>query len=128
MKNLRIRQAILLHSSFVRNSISLSRPVQSPHMSSLLAIYAFALGAVVGSFLNVVIHRYPREESIVFPASHCPNCKTPIRWYDNIPILSYLILAGRCRSCAVPISPRYPLVELPTALLSLATLQRTGPT
>ena len=97
-------------------------------MSTLLAIYAFALGAIVGSFLNVVIHRYPRQESIVFPASHCPNCRTPIRWYDNIPILSYLVLAGRCRSCAVPISPRYPLVELANALFYLAVFQRTGAT
>jgi len=97
-------------------------------MSLLLGFYAFAIGAVIGSFLNVVIHRYPREESIVFPASHCPNCNTPIRAYDNIPLLSYAILRGRCRSCAAPISPRYPLVELANALFYLAIFMRVGPT
>jgi len=94
----------------------------------LLRFYAFAMGAIVGSFLNVVIHRYPREESIVFPSSHCPHCNTPIRWYDNIPILSYLALRARCRSCKAPISPRYPLVELANALFYLAVFLRTGPT
>jgi leader peptidase (prepilin peptidase)/N-methyltransferase len=89
-------------------------------------IFAFALGAIVGSFLNVVIHRYPREESIVFPASHCPNCNTPIKAYDNIPILSYLWLGARCRACREPISIRYPLVELANALFYVAVLQRTG--
>jgi leader peptidase (prepilin peptidase)/N-methyltransferase len=95
-------------------------------MTTLLAFYAFASGAVIGSFLNVVIHRYPREESLVFPPSHCPNCNTNIRWFDNIPILSYLILGARCRSCKVPISPRYPLIELANALFYLAIFQRTG--
>ena len=66
-------------------------------MFGLLALFAFALGAIVGSFLNVVIHRYPRGESIVFPASHCPHCFTRIRWYDNFPVLSYIVLLGRCR-------------------------------
>ena len=97
-------------------------------MIMLLAIYAFALGAVVGSFLNVVIHRWPREESIVFPGSHCPRCNTPIRWYDNVPIASWLILRGRCRSCREPIAARYPLVELANALFYLAIYLRTGPT
>ena len=97
-------------------------------MPFLLAFYAFGMGAIVGSFLNVVIHRYPREESIVFPASHCPKCNTPIRWYDNIPILSYLALGARCRTCKAPISPRYPLVELANALFYLAVFLRTGPT
>jgi len=95
-------------------------------MTFLLAFYAFAAGAVVGSFLNVVIHRYPREESIVFPPSHCPNCDARIRWFDNIPLLSYLLLFGRCRGCSVPISPRYPLIELANALFYLAIFQRTG--
>src|SRR2546427_573843 len=62
-------------------------------MPSLLAFYAFALGAIVGSFLNVVIYRYPRQESIVFPGSHCPSCHAAIRWFDNIPIVSFLILS-----------------------------------
>jgi len=95
-------------------------------MTFLLAFYAFAIGAVVGSFLNVVIHRYPREESIVFPPSHCPNCNTNIRWFDNIPIVSYLVLGARCRNCRVPISPRYPLIELANGLFYLAVFQRTG--
>ena len=95
-------------------------------MSLLLPIYAFAVGAIVGSFLNVVIHRYPREESIVFPASKCPQCSTPIKAYDNIPILSYIILGGRCRACRAPISMRYPLVELANALFYLAIFYRTG--
>lgn len=97
-------------------------------MPFLLQFYAFAMGAIVGSFLNVVIHRYPREESIVFPASHCPKCDTPIRWYDNIPILSFLVLRARCRACRAPISMRYPLVELANGLFYLAAFLHTGPT
>lgn len=95
-------------------------------MSLLLPIYAFAIGAIVGSFLNVVIHRYPREESIVFPPSKCPQCSTAIKPYDNIPIISYAILRGRCRACRAPISMRYPLVELANALFYLAIFYRTG--
>ena len=97
-------------------------------MSALLAFYAFALGAVVGSFLNVVIHRYPRGESIVFPGSHCPHCNAAIRWYDNLPILSFLILRARCRACHAPIAARYVLVEMANALFYLAIFLRTGPT
>ena len=92
-----------------------------------LAIFAFALGAIVGSFLNVVIHRYPREESIVFPPSHCPECDAAIRWYDNVPVLSFAVLGGRCRACREPISWRYPLVELANALFYLAIFLYTGP-
>ena len=95
-------------------------------MTSLLALYALATGAIIGSFLNVVIHRYPREESIVFPPSHCPHCNYRIRWFDNVPVLSYLVLLGRCRNCRVPISLRYPLIELANALFYLAIFQRTG--
>ena len=69
------------------------------------------LGLLVGSFLNVVIYRLPRGESLNRPRSHCPSCGTPIRPYDNVPVVSWLLLRGRCRSCAAPISPRYPLVE-----------------
>jgi leader peptidase (prepilin peptidase)/N-methyltransferase len=94
----------------------------------LLPFYAFALGAVVGSFLNVVIHRYPRGESIVFPGSHCPHCNAAIRWYDNLPILSFLILRARCRACHAPIAARYVLVEMANALFYLAIFLRTGPT
>jgi leader peptidase (prepilin peptidase)/N-methyltransferase len=99
-------------------------PYNRLSMQLLLEVYAFALGAIIGSFLNVVIHRYPRSESIVFPASHCPNCNAPIRGYDNIPIVSFLVLAGRCRNCRVPISPRYLLIELANALFYLAIYQR----
>jgi leader peptidase (prepilin peptidase)/N-methyltransferase len=97
-------------------------------MTALIGFYAFAIGATVGSFLNVVIHRYPREESIVFPGSHCPHCNAAIRWYDNIPILSFAILLGRCRACGEAIAWRYPLVELANALFYLATFLFTGPT
>ena len=86
----------------------------------------FALGAVIGSFLNVVIHRYPREESIVFPPSRCPHCSVPIRPYDNVPILAWLWLLGRCRACHASIDMRYPLVELANALFYVAVFQRTG--
>jgi leader peptidase (prepilin peptidase) / N-methyltransferase len=86
----------------------------------------FALGAIIGSFLNVVIHRYPREESIVFPPSHCPHCATNIKPYDNVPILAWLWLRGRCRACHGPIDARYPLVELANALFYVAVFQRTG--
>lgn len=82
---------------------------------------------MIGSFLNVVIHRYPREESIVFPPSHCPACDAPIRWFDNVPLLSFAILLGRCRACRQPISWRYPLVELANALFYLAIFLHTGP-
>jgi leader peptidase (prepilin peptidase) / N-methyltransferase len=79
--------------------------------------FAGVLGAIVGSFLNVVAYRLPRHESLLGPASHCPSCGTPVKPYDNIPILSFLLLRGRCRSCAATISPRYPLVEALTAAL-----------
>lgn len=80
-------------------------------------IFVTACGALIGSFLNVVIHRVPREESIVFPNSRCPECGAAIKPYDNIPVLSYLVLGGRCRACHIKISPRYPAVEAFTALL-----------
>jgi leader peptidase (prepilin peptidase)/N-methyltransferase len=86
-----------------------------------------AFGLVVGSFLNVVIHRVPLGESIVFPGSHCPGCNEPISPFDNIPVLSYLLLRGRCRRCKVWISPRYPLVELLTGLLFVGVLWRFDP-
>ena len=84
--------------------------------------FAGVLGAIFGSFLNVVIHRLPRHESVVSPASHCPGCDTPVRPYDNIPILSWLLLRGRCRGCSEPISPRYPLVEGGTAALCVGAV------
>src|SRR5688572_9585573 len=90
-------------------------------------VVAFTFGLIVGSFLNVVIHRLPRDESIVHPSSHCPLCQTPVRWYDNVPLLSYLWLRGRCRGCSAPISLRYPLVELLTGFLFAAVALRFGP-
>lgn len=79
-------------------------------------LIAGLFGALVGSFLNVCIYRLPRRESIVWPGSHCPACSQPIAWYDNIPMVSYLILAGRCRNCKTPISWRYPAVEVLNAI------------
>jgi leader peptidase (prepilin peptidase)/N-methyltransferase len=84
--------------------------------------FAGVLGAIAGSFLNVVTYRLPRHESVVRPASHCPNCGTPVRPYDNIPVLSYLLLRGRCRNCSVKISRRYPLVEAATAALCVGAV------
>jgi leader peptidase (prepilin peptidase)/N-methyltransferase len=97
-------------------------------MTWLFLFGAFALGALVGSFLNVVIHRYPREESVVFPPSHCGTCGAHVKPYDNVPILSYLWLRGRCRACREPFSARYPLVELANGLFYVAVFQRTGMT
>jgi leader peptidase (prepilin peptidase)/N-methyltransferase len=91
-----------------------------------LYIIAFVLGAVVGSFLNVCIYRIPRTLSIVFPSSRCPSCSNPIKPYDNIPIVSYLLLGGRCRVCRAKISFRYPLVELLNAALYVLVLWRFG--
>jgi leader peptidase (prepilin peptidase)/N-methyltransferase len=92
----------------------------------LAAAIAFLYGSVYGSFLNVAVHRLPREESLVRPRSRCPRCHKPISWYDNVPILSWLILGGRCRNCRKPISARYPVVEAAAGLLA-AALQRRWP-
>ena len=94
----------------------------------MLVMISIIFGALIGSFLNVCISRLPREESIVTPGSHCPQCKTPIRFYDNIPLLSYLLLGGKCRNCHNPISLQYPLVEGITAGMSLLLFLRFGPT
>src|SRR5690349_25166862 len=93
---------------------------------SIAYLFVFIFGAMVGSFLNVVIHRVPNEESIVFPNSACPKCRTPIHTYDNIPVVSWLILGGKCRSCAALISPRYPAVELLTAILFVLIVWQVG--
>ncbi|HYV00219.1 MAG TPA: prepilin peptidase [Pyrinomonadaceae bacterium] len=92
----------------------------------LILVVAGILGAVIGSFLNVVIHRVPREESIVLPSSRCPSCGAEISFYDNVPVLSYLMLGGRCRSCKVHISARYPAVEALTALLWVTVAWHDG--
>lgn len=83
-----------------------------------LALFALPLGLIIGSFLNVCIARLPKDESIVFPPSKCPSCGAPIRAYDNIPLLSYLLLRGRCRACRGPISFKYPFVEAVTGLVT----------
>ena len=97
------------------------------YLSPMLFIASIIFGAIVGSFLNVCILRIPEGKSIIYPASHCPKCQSPIMWYDNIPIISYFILTGKCRNCRGPISFRYHLVELLTALLSLAAMIMFGP-
>ena len=81
-------------------------------------VVAFLYGSIYGSFLNVVVHRLPREESLVRPRSRCPRCRAQIAWFDNIPVLSWLALRGRCRSCRRPISARYPLVEAAVGALA----------
>ena len=83
-------------------------------------------GLIFGSFLNVCIVRLPRKQSILVPRSHCPLCNHPIRWFDNIPLVSYLLLRGRCRDCHARISPQYAVVEALTALLLIATFRRFG--
>ena len=92
----------------------------------ILSFFAFGMGACMASFLNVVIWRVPRDESIVSPPSHCPTCKAPIKWYQNIPILSWLCLRGKCATCKAPISPRYIFVEFLGGLLFLAAFWRYG--
>ena len=89
-------------------------------MDPVLAIAAFAFGLIFGSFLNVCIYRLPRNLSVVMPGSACPHCQRPIRFYDNVPVLSWIFLLGRCRNCKAPISPRYLVVELLTGGLFLA--------
>src|SRR5436190_14663931 len=96
-------------------------------MPVAFSIWVFAIGAVVGSFLNVVIARVPKGQSIVSPGSRCPRCGSPIAWYDNLPILSFILLRARCRKCGLPISPRYPLVELLTGVLAVAVFRHDGP-
>lgn len=89
-------------------------------------VLLFVMGASIGSFLNVVIYRVPLGESIVFPGSHCPRCGAAIRWWNNLPILSWFLLRGRCASCGAAISFRYPVVEFLNALLWLLLLTRYG--
>ena len=92
----------------------------------ILYIFIFIFGAVIGSFLNVCIYRIPQGLSIVRPSSRCTSCGTPIKFYDNIPILSYMLLAGKCRYCKAGLSIRYPLVELLNAVLYVIVLSRFG--
>src|ERR1041384_1298954 len=99
-------------------------PLLLPFPLLLCGVVAF--GFAIGSFLNVVIHRVPRDESIVFPHSRCPQCDAAIRPYDNVPVISYLILRGRCRNCRAPISARYPAVEALTGVLFALTFWHDG--
>lgn len=92
----------------------------------MIAIFVFLYGLVVGSFVNVCAYRIPKKQSIISPASYCPHCKEPVKAYDNIPLVSYIWLRGKCRNCQKPISVRYPLVELTTGLLFLATYYVIG--
>jgi leader peptidase (prepilin peptidase)/N-methyltransferase len=92
----------------------------------LKGFLVFAVGSLLGSFLNVLIYRLPREKSIVWPGSKCPKCNTAIAGYDNVPVLSWLILGGKCRSCKEKINIRYPLIELLTATLLFLTYRNFG--
>jgi len=92
----------------------------------LIAAFAGVLGLLLGSFLNVCTLRWPSEESVVSPPSHCPGCGSEIRWYDNIPLLSYAMLRGKCRFCGASISPQYPMVELATGLIWAGTFLHYG--
>lgn len=108
------------------NSLQIALPDFTLLPPAFIYIVVGLFGAIVGSFLNVVIHRLPREESIVLPHSKCPSCGAAIAFYDNIPVLSYLALRGRCRSCKAGISARYPAVELLTVLLWVAVARHDG--
>jgi leader peptidase (prepilin peptidase)/N-methyltransferase len=92
----------------------------------MIPFFFFLFGIVIGSFLNVCITRIPEDESIVFPASRCPRCKTAIKPYDNIPIFGWLILRGKCRTCSLPISPMYPIIEFLTGVLFVLTYWSFG--
>ena len=96
--------------------------MSEPMVAALLAVF----GLIVGSFLNVCIHRLPRGGSIVNPPSHCPSCGRALRWFDNVPVLGYVVLRGRCRACGEPISLMYPAVEVATAALFLLQYWHVG--
>ncbi len=91
-----------------------------------ITLGVFIFGTLIGSFLNVVIYRIPKEESIVFPASHCQSCQTPLKWYHNIPIFSWLYLGGKCAFCKEPISKQYPSVEFITGLIFVVLFLKLG--
>ena len=108
--------------------LSLSAVLLDLNLVPLPFIYIVAgiFGAIIGSFLNVVIHRLPREQSIVLPSSRCPSCGATIAFYDNVPVLSYILIGGRCRSCKAHISARYPAVEALTAFLFVVVAWHDG--
>ncbi len=93
-------------------------------ISTIIVVFIF--GLLIGSFLNVVIYRIPKGESIAFPASHCQTCHTPLKWYHNIPLLSWLVLEGKCAFCKAPVSSQYPIVELVTGLLFVILYLKLG--
>jgi len=92
----------------------------------IIATFIFTFGILIGSFLNVVIYRIPKGESIVFPASRCQSCHTPLKWYHNIPIFSWLFLRGKCGFCAEKISVQYPLIELATGFIAVTLFYKLG--
>src|SRR5213596_1123198 len=102
-------------------------PMRAEDGAWLVLSIAFALGACIGSFLNVCIYRLPQDESVLRPASRCPRCATPIAWRDNTPLLSWLLVGARCRACRTPIPARYPLVEAATGGLAVLALVGFGP-
>lgn len=95
-------------------------------METIILLPVAIFGLVIGSFINVLIYRVPEGKSIAWPASHCPGCLQPLKWYDNIPLVSFLWLRGKCRSCGQPISRQYPLVELASVLLAVLALLKFG--
>ncbi|MGH7586065.1 MAG: prepilin peptidase [Gemmatimonadales bacterium] len=103
-------------------------PIEEALAGPALPLLAGALGLVVGSFLNVCIARWPKDESVVRPRSRCPGCQKPIAWYDNVPVLSWLLLRAHCRHCREPISIQYPMVELAVGVLWAWMAWRYGPT
>lgn len=94
--------------------------LDSPELRAVASLWLFAAGGCFGSFLNVVVYRLPRGMSLSYPGSRCPSCGHPIRWHDNVPVLGWLLLGGRCRDCGGAISPRYPLIEVLVAVLLVA--------
>lgn len=106
--------------------VTLVEMLRDPALFPAIVVFAALLGLAVGSFLNVVIHRVPRGESIISPPSHCPGCDRRIRWHENIPVLSWLLLRGRCAGCGSSISPRYMIVELLGAAAAVIPLAVDG--
>ena len=92
----------------------------------VIALFIFVFGILIGSFLNVAIYRIPKGESIVFPSSKCQSCQTPLKWYHNIPIFSWLFLRGKCGFCSEKISIQYPLIELTTGLIAVSLFYKLG--
>ena len=95
-------------------------------MTLSMGILVFIFGLMIGSFLNVVIYRVPKGESIAFPASHCQSCKTPLRWYHNIPLFSWIFLGGKCAYCKEPIAKQYPIIEFLTAVIFVVLFTKLG--